>query len=119
MATPKPSLQTQQEAMAIAKSTQKQGQTKEQTKLIAAGIQKGIEQYKKQQKAKARERDKATKQQKKVQQNKRIEEEKSEQNPTPIEPKMADSASKPNSRLPWILLAISWIGFIAFQFMNQ
>ncbi|MBT0328128.1 DUF2956 family protein, partial [Vibrio campbellii] len=47
---PVPSQETQTEAMKIAKSTQKPGQTKEQTKLIAQGIEKGIAQYKKQQK---------------------------------------------------------------------
>lgn len=46
------------EATRIARGTQRPGQTKEQTKLIAQGIQKGIEQYKKQQSAKARELDK-------------------------------------------------------------
>ena len=46
------------EAMRIAHGTQRPGQAKEQTKLIAQGIQKGIEQYKKQQNAKARELDK-------------------------------------------------------------
>ncbi|MEF1163713.1 DUF2956 family protein, partial [Vibrio parahaemolyticus] len=45
-ATPVPSLETQTEAMKIAKATQKPGQTKEQTKLIAQGIEKGIAQYK-------------------------------------------------------------------------
>lgn len=39
-ATPVPSLETQTEAMKIAKATQKPGQTKEQTKLIAQGIEK-------------------------------------------------------------------------------
>lgn len=57
------STETQQEAMIAAKATQKPGQTKEQTKLIAQGIEKGIAEYKKLQKAKARERDKARKQQ--------------------------------------------------------
>ena len=52
---------TQDEAMQIARGTQRPGQTKEQTKLIAQGIQKGIEQYKKRQNAKARELDKKLK----------------------------------------------------------
>ena len=46
------------DAMKIARGTQKPGQTKEQTKLIAQGIQKGIEIYKKKQSEKARELDK-------------------------------------------------------------
>lgn len=63
----RPSMQTQlneciqEEALKVARSIQKPGQTKEQTKLIAQGIAKGIELYKKQQSAKSRERDKARK----------------------------------------------------------
>ena len=41
------SKETIQQAEKLAKATQRPGQTKEQTKLIAQGIQKGIEQYKK------------------------------------------------------------------------
>lgn len=50
-----------QEAIRLAKANQRPGQTKEQTKAISLGIQKGIEQYKKQQKGKAREFDKKRK----------------------------------------------------------
>jgi len=53
--------QTEQEALAIAKATQKPSQTKEQTRLIAKGIEKGIAEYKKRQKAKARDLDKKRK----------------------------------------------------------
>ena len=53
----------QEEALAVARSIQKPGQTKEQTRLIAQGIAKGIEQYKRQQAAKSRERDKLRKRQ--------------------------------------------------------
>jgi hypothetical protein len=53
--------ETQQDALAAAKAIQKPGQTKEHTRLIAQGIEKGITEYKKQQKAKSRERDKARK----------------------------------------------------------
>ncbi len=48
---------TREEGMRIAQSTQRPGQTKEQTKLIAQGIQRGIDLYKKQHKARARELD--------------------------------------------------------------
>ena len=51
----KPSPQTQEDALKIARGTQRPSQTKEQTRLIAQGIQKGIDLYKKQQKEKARE----------------------------------------------------------------
>ncbi|MFT5664066.1 MAG: hypothetical protein ACI9JR_001458 [Gammaproteobacteria bacterium] len=53
--------ETKEEATRVAKSMQRPGQTKEQTRLIANGIQKGIEQYKKQHKAKSRELDKRLK----------------------------------------------------------
>lgn len=45
----------------MARRIQQPGQTKEQTRLIAQGIAKGIELYKRQQSARARERDKARK----------------------------------------------------------
>ena len=53
--------ETQSEALQIAKGSQRPGQTKEQTRLVAQGIQKGIDLYKKKQKAKARELDKRLK----------------------------------------------------------
>lgn len=56
-----PSPESQQEALKIARATQKPGQTKEQTKLIAQGIEKGIALYKKQQKERHRQADKARK----------------------------------------------------------
>ena len=49
------------EATRIARGTQRPGQTKEQTKLIAKGIEKGIAEFRKREKAKARERDKLRK----------------------------------------------------------
>jgi hypothetical protein len=55
------SAETIKQAEQVAKATQKPGQTKAQSKLIAQGIQKGIEHYKKQQKAKARNLDKKLK----------------------------------------------------------
>ena len=54
-------LSIDQEALALSKHVQKPGQTKEQTRLVAQGIAKGIELYKRQQSAKARERDKTRK----------------------------------------------------------
>ena len=51
----------EEEALKVARSIQAPGQTKEQTRLIAKGIEKGIALYKQQQNAKLRERDKARK----------------------------------------------------------
>ena len=96
-----PSQETVAEAMRIARATQRPGQTKEQTKLIAQGIQKGIDQYKKQQKAKAREEDKRRK---KSAAARAVETE-------PNETEQPTTAETGGSILPWALLAISWLGF--------
>lgn len=102
-----PSVETQQEAMKIAKATQKPGQTKEQTKLVAQGIEKGIALYKKQQKEKKRQADKAQKKQKRAKS--------SEPAANHVSVESDDTASTPRSCvLPWALLAISWVGFIAY-----
>ena len=53
--------QSKAEALKIAKGIKKPNQSKEQTKLISQGIEKGIALYKQQQKAKARETDKQRK----------------------------------------------------------
>lgn len=108
MAKQKASVQTQQEAMAIAKGTQRPGQTKEQTKLIAQGIEKGIAEYKKREKQKARERDK--------QRKKELNQKSAEQ---PSEEPTSDQ-QRPNGKaaLPWILLAASWLVFITFYLFN-
>ncbi|MEL6115210.1 DUF2956 domain-containing protein [Photobacterium sp. SP02] len=109
--THSPSPETQAEAMQIARATQKPGQTKEQTKLIAQGIQKGIELYKKQQKAKARERDKFRKKQLK---------EKTALN-TDSATGSEDSQTQTvvrQSPIAWILLVLSWAGFIGWHFIE-
>lgn len=106
----KSSNETQAEALRIAKGTQAPGQTKEQTKLIARGIEKGIAEYKKQQKAKARERDKQRKQQVKNAQRVKAEQ------ANASEPEITPTAPKTNTYLPWILLSLSWIGFIAYLY---
>ena len=99
------SKETIQQAETLAKGTQRPGQTKEQTKLIAQGIQKGIEQYKKQQKSKARELDKKLKTIKNhVQSTSKITEDQ----------KLAHTHAENKStarKLPWVLLVASWISF--------
>ncbi|WP_427982091.1 DUF2956 domain-containing protein [Agarivorans sp.] len=98
----KPSEETIASADALAKANQRPGQTKEQTKLISAGIQKGIEQYKKQQKAKQREADKLRKKQRQ---------------PAQTEPlSLAPEASPKVPYLPWVLLVLSWLGFVTYLF---
>jgi hypothetical protein len=101
----KVSPETQSEALQVAKATQRPGQTKEQTRLIAQGIQKGIDQYKKQHKAKARELDKRIK----------------------ATQQKADSDAEVQIRietqivyrqhwLPWLLLLLSWAGGAVYYF---
>lgn len=97
--------ETVDEALAIAKKTQKSGQTKEQTRLIAQGIQKGIADYKKSAKAKHRQADKAQKKQKKQKiQNSQTTE---TVNIIPV------TNNKP---LPWILLVTSWALFAVYLY---
>ncbi len=103
-----PSQETQKEAMNIAKATQKPGQTKEQTKLIAQGIEKGIALYKKQQKQKAREADKDKKKRQKQQA------ENSQPDLTQPQQEPEQNKSQSASRLAWILLIVSWIGFALY-----
>jgi hypothetical protein len=99
--------QSKIEAVKIAKGIQKPGQIKEQTKLISQGIEKGIAEYKKQQKMKAREADKSRKQLLKAKQ--KADAERMEET---VEDKK-DSRLK--VYLPWVLLILSWVGFIGFQ----
>ncbi|QBF83291.1 DUF2956 domain-containing protein [Shewanella maritima] len=100
--------ETKQQAMAVAKANQKPGQTKEQTKLIAAGIEKGIAEYKKQQKAKARTRDKQRKAQIKAKQNQQA----AELEPVEFEQPIYTSQFTPLAKALAVLLVVSW-GVIA------
>jgi hypothetical protein len=94
---------SQDEAMRIARGTQRPGQTKEQTRLIARGIQKGIEQYKRQQNAKARELDKKLK---KVRQQLAS----PEAGATEVQEKVIYK----QRWLPWALLVVSWLAVAAW-----
>jgi hypothetical protein len=93
----------QDEAMRIARGTQRPGQTKEQTKLIAQGIQKGIEQYKKQQNAKARELDKKIN---------KINQQLASPEAHNIE--VRERLVYKQHWLPWVLLIISWLTVTAY-----
>lgn len=95
------------EAEKIAKATQRPGQTKEQTKLIAQGIQKGIEQYKKSHKSKSRELNKKLK-------TLKINQSKESSEPEEINSDI--SSNKPSfwKIIPWLLLLVSWVYFFSF-----
>jgi hypothetical protein len=100
--------QTKEDAVKIARGIQKPGQTKEQTKLVAQGIQKGVEQYKKNHSEKKRELDKKLK---KASASRSLHEASTDNTVEPTTVK--------NNKLPWILLAISWIGFVAIYCYGQ
>ncbi|WP_158967220.1 DUF2956 domain-containing protein [Paraglaciecola sp. L3A3] len=97
----KVSPEVEAQALKIAKGTQKPGQTKEQTKLIAQGIEKGIAEYKKQHSKKLREIDKQRKQ-------------KTKQPVQSHETEERLPSDNQRSFLPWILLGLSWLAFIAY-----
>ena len=98
----KVSPEVEAQSMKMAKGTQKIGQTKEQTKLVAQGIEKGIAEYKKQQGKKLREIDKQRKQKIKLRELDNTE--------TQEEAK----SHYPMHYLPWVLLGLSWLGFSAY-----
>ena len=97
------SAETQAEALKIAKGNQQPGQTKEQTRLIAQGIQKGIDQYKKKQKAKARELDK------------RLKDTRQKAVPEAVI-EVQERIVHRQHWLPWSLLAITWLGMGGYFF---
>jgi len=98
--------QTQDSAMKMAKATQRPGQTKEQTKLIAQGIEKGIGLYKKQQKEKSREL------------NKKLNKVSRQMNESkPVSDDKPDTVTYKQSKVAWGLLVTSWIGFACYIFV--
>jgi hypothetical protein len=91
------------DAMKIARGTQRPGQTKEQTKLVAQGIQKGISQYKNQLNVKSRALDKKLKKTA----DSSVSDELSTDN-------IPESVEVKSSNLAWVLLILSWLGFAAY-----
>ncbi|WOT05900.1 DUF2956 domain-containing protein [Shewanella youngdeokensis] len=104
------SSETKNDALKVAKSTQKPGQSKEQTKLIALGIEKGIAEYKKQQKNKARIRDKQKKQQARA---------KAKASTNELNSAETSQQGTNMAYLPWGLLILSWIGFICYSVIGN
>ncbi len=100
-------VKSQKEAEAIAGGIQRPGQRKEQTKLIAQGIQKGIEMYKAEQRAKLRDADKKRKQALKQKESN-----------TAVSEESRPATSRYQCFLPWFLLLLSWaiFGFYLSQF---
>ena len=94
--------------MKIARGTQKPGQTKEQTRLIAQGIQKGIDQYKKKHNEKTRDLDKKLK---KVSTSGLMPDTSTDLSDIP--------QAVGHNKLPWILLALSWLAFAVYSVMTK
>ena len=112
MTDEKISKQARAEALKIARGIQRPGQKKEQTKLIAQGIEKGITEFRKREKAKARDRDKLRKKELKV--------------PKPIQSQAEQTQDVQTKKsalrsawIPWLLLLASWAYFlIQLQLLN-
>ena len=105
MTDAKISKQARAEALKIARGTQRPGQRKEQTKLIAQGIEKGITEFRKREKAKARERDKLRK--------------KALKEPNSTQPQAEQTKNVQTKKsaswsvwIPWLLLLASWAYFL-------
>ena len=96
------------ESLRLARANQVPGQSKEQTQLIAQGIQKGIAEYKRAQKARQRLAEKAKKQLRR-QTNTLVTD---ATNDEPTEPLVAIPKSSRSliTWLPWALLVLTWSG---------
>ena len=101
------SAETVAESLRLARATQVAGQSKEQTQLIAHGIQKGIAEYKRAQKIKQRDADRSKKLQRRQSQSNTAE-------PSSELMVEMESQSKPKHHvshwLPWTLLLLTWVG---------
>lgn len=95
------------EALKIARSIKTEGQNPAETKAIANGIQRGMELFLRQQSEKSRELDKRTKKIKQLANQ-------LAQQPN-SEAETAEPVANSSSKLPWILLGISWLIFFALE----
>ncbi|HWV14490.1 MAG TPA: DUF2956 family protein [Cellvibrio sp.] len=89
------------EAQKIANSIKIEGQSKAEITAIANGIQRGMELFLRQQSEKTRDLDKRIKKAKQL-----------PAQATPIAAATNLPLDPPSTRLPWILLVISWILFL-------
>lgn len=98
------------EALKIANSQHVEGQTREQTRLIASGIQRGMEQFLRQQSEKARELDKRVKKVRRLAAPQQSE----------VAPDTGHVMQAPQRMvwLPWGLLIASWIFFAGWLWLS-
>lgn len=97
--------ETRSEAMKLARGTQVPGQTKAQTTLIAQGIERGIDLYKKQQKQKARAQDRRQRELRR-----QAAPDTGRHDPAEPAPASAPGRARFARLLPWLLLALTWTG---------
>lgn len=95
------------EALKLANNQKIEGQSKEQTKLIARGIQRGIEQYLRRQSEKSREIDKRSKKVKKL-----------ESSTQQVEVVETEKVVYRRAWLPWFLLVVSWVLMGGYWFFS-
>lgn len=88
------------EALKIANTIKTEGQIPIETKAIANGIQRGMEMFLRQQSEKTRELDK------RVKKVKQLSNQLTQQKTADEKEEIADTTTQ--SRLPWVLLALSW-----------
>ncbi len=93
------------EALKIANTIKTEGQTPIETKAIATGIQRGMELFLRQQSEKTRDLDKRVKKVKQL--SSQLTQQK------PVDEKEEITTTPNQSRLPWVLLALSWGLFLA------
>jgi hypothetical protein len=99
------------EALKIANSIKVEGQTTAETKAIATGIQRGMELFLRQQSEKTRDLDKRVKKVKQL--TTKLTQDKS------ADEKEEITIVKPSPRLPWILLAASWVLFLILAIVKH
>lgn len=92
------------EALKIANTIKTEGQTPVETKAIANGIQRGMEMFLRQQSERTRELDKRVKKVKQLS-NQLTQQKSVDEKEEPVTPE-----GRP--KLPWVLLAVSWILFL-------
>lgn len=95
-------------ALAIVNDVSKPSFNKQQRKDVQQAIEQGIERYKRQHKAKARDFDKALKNQRKQEQRLQVEDDVS----------IVSGSDTLKTVLPWGLLLLSWLAFAAFVFLK-
>jgi hypothetical protein len=106
--------ETREEAMKMARGTQSPGQTKAQTRLIAQGIERGIDLYKKQHKERARALDRRERELRRAME--RVE---GTEEAGSVAPREGSRAHGRGVWLPWVLLSLTWAGIAVYLLLAR